>query len=119
MQTDDRQNARRGRWLAPSTGILSLVACYGTLATTAALGALGVTLAVNDAVWAGVIVVFAWLTLPGLWFRGRRHGLLWPIILASLGATMITFAMVVTYVRFIEFAGFALLCNGVYGDWRS
>jgi hypothetical protein len=38
----------------------------------AALGAPGVSLALNDAIWAGVIVVFAWLTLPGLWPRRGR-----------------------------------------------
>jgi hypothetical protein len=104
------KNSRRDRWLAPLTAILSLVAYYGTLLAMAGLGALGVSLALNDAIWAGVIVVFVWLSLPGLWLRRRRHGLLWPIMLAAVGATMITFAMLVTYVRLIELAGFASLC---------
>jgi hypothetical protein len=38
------------RWLAPIAAVLSLLACYGTLAATAILGALGITLALNDAV---------------------------------------------------------------------
>jgi hypothetical protein len=83
------------------------------------LGALGVALALNDAVWAGAIVILAWLGLPALWLRRRRHGLRCPIALATLGATLITFAMTVTYVRLVEFAGFAFLGAGTWLDWRA
>jgi hypothetical protein len=44
-------------WLAAVATTFSLVACYGTLAAIAVLGALGVTIALNEAVWAGAIVL--------------------------------------------------------------
>ncbi len=40
-------------WLALAATLLSLLTCYGTLAAIALLGALGVGIALNEAVWAG------------------------------------------------------------------
>lgn len=107
------------RWLAPLAAALSVLACYGTLAAIATLGALGVTLALNNMIWAGAVVIFAWLALPALWLSRRRHGLLLPLVLAIGGAAMITFVMLVSYVRLIEFTGFMLLCAGIWFDWHG
>ena len=99
--------------------ILSLVAYYGTLLAMAGLGALGVSLALNNAIWAGV--------------KSFSCGSLCQVS-GSEGATMdcsgrscslrsvrrlITFAMLVAYGRLIELAGFALLCVGAYCNSRS
>lgn len=113
------KNERTRDWIAPAAAAMSLVACYGTLAAIALLGALGVTIALNDALWAGAIVVFAWLTLLALWLRKRRNRLLWPIALAAIGVALITFTMMVTYVRVIELVGFVFLCAGTFLDWRA
>tara|TARA_R110002167_G_scaffold58377_5_gene165453 strand:+ start:1300 stop:1671 length:372 start_codon:yes stop_codon:yes gene_type:complete len=106
-------------WVAPTATALSLVACYGTLAAVALLGALGVTIALNEAVWAGAIVVFAWSTLLALWIRRSRHRRHWPIALVAIGVALITFTMMVVYDRVIEFFGFAFLCAGTFLDWRA
>jgi len=111
------QNFVSCRWLAPAMAVQSLLACYGTLATTAVLGMLGVALALNDAVWAGGVVVLAWLAVPPLWLRRRRHGLHAPVALAAIGAALVTFAMAAIYVRLIEIAGFAFLGTGTWLDW--
>lgn len=112
-------NERTRDWIAPAAAAMSLVACYGTLAAIALLGTLGVTIALNDALWAGAIVVFAWLTLLALWLRKRRRRLLGPIALAAIGVALITFTMMVTYERVIELVGFAFLCAGTFLDWRA
>lgn len=104
---------------APAATALSLVACYGTLAAIGLLGALGISIALDEAVWAGAILVFAWLALLALWLRQRRHGRLWPIVLAAIGVALITFTMTITYERAIELAGFAFLCAGTFMDWRA
>lgn len=110
---------RTGDWLAPLATALSLVACYGTLAAIGLPGALGVTIALNEAVWAGAIVLFAGLTFAVLLVRGRRHGRPAPIALAAVGFLLIGFAMLVSYNQIIEFAGFVFLCSGTVLDWRS
>jgi hypothetical protein len=119
------QNTERGvtdkktaDWLAPLATALSLVACYGTLAAIALLGALGVTIALNEAVWAGAIVLFAGLTLAILLVRRRRHGRLAPTALAGVGFLLIGVTMLVAYNQIIEFAGFVFLCAGTVMDWR-
>lgn len=110
---------RKSDWMAPVAAALALIACYGTLAAVGLLGALGVTIVLNQNVWAGVIVVFAWLSLLALWPGWRRHGLLLPIVIAAIGVVMITFTMTAVYEHAIEIAGFAFLCAGTYLDWRG
>lgn len=106
-------------WMAPAAAALSLIACYGTLAAIALLGALGVAITLNEAVWAGAIVVFAWLAAVALWAGRRLHGFLRPFALAAVGAALITFTMTIAYERIIELTGFALLCLGTFLDWRA
>lgn len=106
-------------WRAPLATALSLIACYGTLAAVALLGALGVGIALNEAVWAGAIVLFAALAVAALVLRWRRHGRGVPVILSAAGLALIVFAMYVSYSLTAELGGFALLCLGTYADWRG
>lgn len=106
-------------WVALAATLLSLLTCYGTLAAIALLGALGVGIALNEAVWAGGIVLFAALAVAALALRWRRHGRALPVGLALAGLGLIAFAMYVRYSLPAELAGFALLCAGTYIDWRG
>jgi hypothetical protein len=106
-------------WLALAATLLSLLTCYGTLAAIALLGALGVGIALNEAVWAGGIVLFAALAVAALALRWRRHGRVLPVGLGLAGLALIAFAMYVSYSLPAEMAGFALLCAGTYFDWRG
>jgi hypothetical protein len=110
---------KTGDWLAPLATALSFVACYGTLAAIGLLGALGVTIALNEAVWAGAIVLFAGLTFAVLLVCRRRHGRLFPTALAGVGFLLIGFSMLVSYNQLIEFGGFVFLCAGTVLDSRS
>ena len=106
-------------WLAPAATLLSLLTCYGTLAAIALLGALGVGIALNEAIWAGGIVLFAALAVAALALGWRRHRRVLPVALGLAGLALIAFAMYVIYSLAAELAGFALLCAGTYLDWRG
>jgi len=106
-------------WHAPLATALSLIACYSTLAAIALLGALGVGIALNEAVWAGAIVLFAALAVVALALRWRRHGRALPVLLGGAGLALIGFAMYVSYSLPAELGGFALLCLGTWADWHG
>ncbi len=110
------KNSRFG-WFAGAATVLSLVACYGTLVVISLLGVLGVTIAINKALWAGAIVAFAALAVGGLGLGLVRHRHPWPILVGGFGAVAIGYAMYVHYARLIELAGFVLLCIAAFWDW--
>lgn len=105
-------------WLPGAAALLSLVACYGTLAVLAALGALGVAIALDEAVWAALILAFAALAVLGLALGLARHGRPWPLLVGLAGAAAIAYAFYVDYSRPAELAGFALLLAAAVWDRR-
>lgn len=113
--------------LAPAGTLLSLLACYGTLAVVGALSLMGITIAVNEHVWAGAIVVFALIAVFGVTVGYRRHRTLGPIIIAAVGAMFVTMAMygseqIQAVLGFpsliIEITGFVVLVAAAIWDWR-
>lgn len=105
--------------IAPVATALSLVACYGTIVAVALLGALGVSIALNEAAWAGVIVLFAGLAAVAIVIRWRRHRQHLSVVLAAVGFLLIAYAMFVSYSPITELGGFVLLCAGTVIDWRT
>jgi hypothetical protein len=103
---------------APVTLALSLIACYGTLAALAALSALGVTLALDSGVWAGVIVFFAVLAAAAVALGTRRHGSTLPVLPAAAGVALLGYVMFGDFNRLLELAAFALLGAAVFWDYR-
>ena len=108
----------RDGWFAPAATALALLACYGTLVTIALLGLLGVSIALNETVWGLAIVGLSGLTLLALLNRLRRHGRRAPVVMAVPGFLLIGFAMLISYDRLAELAGFGFLCAGAILDWR-
>jgi len=111
------KSSKIGR-LAGIGTILSLVTCYGTLALVGVLGALGITIAVNNAIWAGAIVGFAVLAVIGLALGYRRHHKPAALIIGLTGAALISYTMLADYSRVIELSGFALLALAAFWDRR-
>jgi hypothetical protein len=97
---------------------LSLLACYGTLAALAALSALGVTLALNPVIWAGVIVLFAVLAAAAVALGARRHGSMLPVLPSLAGVALLGYVMIGRFDRVLEFVAFALLGAAVFWDYR-
>jgi arsenite methyltransferase len=106
-------------WLATLATAFSLIACYGTLAAVALLGVLGVTISLNESIWAGAIVLFAGLAFVALVIRWRSHRRSAPVLLAGIGLLLIAYTMLVSYERTIELVGFVFLCAGTVVDWRT
>ena len=87
--------------------LLSIVACYGTLAFVSILSLIGITIDIHTGLWAGVITFFAWLAVAGVGSSFRRNRAVGPLLVATVGAVLITWAMFVSFNRIIEVAGFA------------
>lgn len=122
-QTLRRMNPRRGwhairqRGLVGMAGlILALLTCYGTLAATALLPMFGVSLALNEGVWAGAIAVFTLLTAVAVVAGMRRHRFVGPAILALAGAGIVMYSLYIHYQVLVELAGFILLSGGAGWD---
>lgn len=105
--------------LAPFATAFSLIACYGTISAIALLGALGVTIALNEAAWAGAIVLFAGLAAAAIFMRWRKHRQHLPLTLAAFGFLLIAYAMYISYSPITELGGFVFLCAGTFLDWRK
>ena len=108
----------RRRIAGPTALLLSLLACYGTLAAVAALAALGVTLVVNPGIWAGAIVLFAVIATVIVGLGIRRHGSVAPLVPALAGTALLAYVMFVSFDRAFELIAFALLAGAVYWDYR-
>jgi SAM-dependent methyltransferase len=111
-----RALARRG--LAGTVAlILSVLACYGTLAATALLSLAGMTLAINPALWAGTIVALGALAAAAVAAGVRRHGSHAALGLALAGLAALAYVQFVDYSVGFELVAFGLLAAGVAVDF--
>lgn len=115
----DTRTERGAGLLAPAGTILSILACYGTLAVVGALSLMGITLTVNEGLWAGAIVLFALVAFAGLFLGWRVHRTLSPVLLGALGTGMILWTMTGAYSRSVEITGFVCLAAAAWLDWRA
>ena len=53
--TGTADSAHRFDWLAGVATLLAILACYGTIVLIGALSLLGMTLAIHEGAWAGVV----------------------------------------------------------------
>ena len=106
-------------WLAPAATVLAVLSCYGTAVLIGSLSLLGITLALDPAIWAAAITVFAALAAVAIALSGRRHRLAGPALAAALGLGLILWTMYGSYSRVVEFAGFILLVAAALWDRRA
>lgn len=105
----------RGLWGAVAAAV-SLIACYGTLALVGLLAMFGLTVSVNEAIWAAAIAGAAVVAVVATGLNAWRHRQPWPLMVAGLGASLVVYAMFGMYDPVIEGAGFALLIGAVALD---
>ena len=98
---------------------MALLACYGTLALVGLMSALGVGLAVDEGVWAGAILLFAWLVCVVIALGPRKHGSFGPLVIGLAGSGLLTYTMLLDYRLAIELAGFALLAFATGYDYHQ
>lgn len=107
------------RWLGRYSGVavvLSIVACYGTLALVALLSLAGATVSLHEGAWATVVVVLVWVAVLAMAVNLQWHRSFGPFILADLGALLVTWVMFVDFNRTMELSGFALLIVAALWD---
>ena len=105
-------------WQAGVATGLAIVACYGTAFAVAILAAFGVSVVLNQHLWAGLIVSFMIIALIALARSWRRHRRIGPLALAAGGGILIVWVMYGSYSRQIELVGFLLLSLASFWDWR-
>lgn len=109
----------RRRGLSGVVGfVLALFSCYGTLAVVALMSAMGVTMAVNEGVWAGAIVAASALTTAIIGLGMRKHRSAIPLMIAILGTALITYTMFFEYALVVEIIGFTLLGAATLYDFN-
>jgi len=109
----------KASWFPRATTALAVLSCYGTTALIGLLSLLGVTLAINEGVCAGVIAILAALAAVAIAVSYRRHRIVGPTVVAALGLGLILWVMFGSYSRVIELAGFVLLIAAALWDWRA
>ncbi len=106
-------------WFPRAATALAVLSCYGTTVVIGLLSLLGVSLALDEGVWAGAISVFAALAAVAIAVSYRRHRIIGPTVVAALGLGLILWVMYGSYSRVSELAGFALLVAATLWDWRA
>ncbi len=109
---------RRGR-LGVAAIVLSVVACYGTLALITGLSAFGIALAPDETLLKTVIAAFALLAAMAVVAGRRRRGSALPVVLATAGAALLVYLLFVRFDRTVEVLAFVLLALAVFIDWRG
>jgi len=109
----------KASWLPRVATVLAILSCYGTTVLIGLLSLLGLSLAVDERVWAGAISVFAALAAVAIAASYRRRHSIGPGAVAVGGLALILWVMYGSYSRIIELAGFALLIVATLWDWRA
>lgn len=110
---------QRLTWMPAIATALSMTSCYGTLIAISLLSVAGISIKLNDTAWATTIVVFAVLAIVAIAIRNFKNNNFGPIILASLGAGLVTYAMFISYSVSVEIIGFALLLLATIWDFLA
>jgi SAM-dependent methyltransferase len=126
VQVARRCNPRRAvrslrrRGLAGTAAlVLSMLACYGTFAATAALSLVGIGVAIDPAAWSATILALGFAAVVAVGAGTRKHGRLIPLAAAVAGGAILAYAHVVEFSYVLELAGFAVLGSAVFLDLRA
>ncbi len=107
------------RSLLPSLAVISaLLVCKGLLYGTALLAAIGVAVNIPPGPWAIAVDLAVVFAVVAFWFSRRRHGIVWPTLLASLGAILVVGYMHGAVHVELEWAGLILLLVAAVLDWN-
>ncbi len=116
MMSDGRS---RTFWLPGMATALAILSCYGTTVLIALLSLLGISLAIDERVWAGAISLLAALATNTIALSYRRHRVVGPIALGAIGLILILWVMYGTNNPGLELAWFVFLIAATLWDWRA
>lgn len=114
-----KRDGGRAGWLPGAATVLAIVSCYGTAAALTLVSLLGISIAIDERVWAGVIALFAALSVVAIAMSYRHHRKVGPVALAGLGLALILWVMYGSYNRVLELVGFSLLAAATVWDWKA
>ncbi len=108
------------RSLLPSLAVISaLLVCKGLLYGTVLLAVLGVAIDIPPGPWAIAVDIAVALAVVAFWFNRRRHGMVWPTLLAALGAILVIGYMHGPVPAELEWAGLILFVVAAFVDWKA
>lgn len=114
------QTAGGRQRLLPSLAVLSaLIVCKGLLYGTALLAIIGVSADIPLGPWAAAVDIAVIIVVLTFWFSRRRHGMLWPTLLALLGALLVIGRMHGPVPVELEWMGLVLLLVAAVIDWQA
>jgi len=116
-----RDGSREASGFPRAATALADLSCCGTAAVIGLLSLLGVSLALDEGIWAGAISLFAALATIAIAIARsyRRHLIVGPAVVAALGLGLILWTMYGAYSRVVELVGFVLLKAATLWDWRA
>ena len=106
-------------WLGSVTGLLTVSACYGTLATVALLSVIGISIEINEGLLVKLISGLLILTLAGMVYSYRAHRNLCPLLLSIASAALLLWVFYGVYSKPLELTGFIVLVIASVWDFCS
>ena len=114
-----RNGGSKIAWLPGAATALGVFSCYGTMILVGLLALLGISLAVDERIWATAVGVLSLLAAIAIALSYRRHRVIGPVIFAAIGAVLVLWVIYGSYSRVIEFFGFGFLVIATLWDWRA
>ncbi|MCH4565590.1 hypothetical protein MKP05_21085 [Halomonas sp. EGI 63088] len=111
--------AGRQSFLPSLTVIAALVVCKGLLYGTALLALIGVTVDIPPGPWSVAVDIAVVGATIAFWSNRRRHGMIWPTLIAALGAILVISRMHGQVPEALEWTGLSLLVVAALLDWRA
>lgn len=108
------------RSLLPSLAVVSaLVLCKGLLYGTALLALIGFSVDIPPGPWAVAVDIAVILAVIAFWYNRHRHGLIWPTLIAAIGAILVIGRMHGFVSSVLEWAGLILIVVAAFIDWKA
>jgi hypothetical protein len=98
--------------------IAALVVCKGLLYGTALLAVIGIAVDIPPGPWAVAVDIAVVGATVAFWFNRRRHGMIWPSLIAALGAVLVIGRMHGQVPEVLEWTGLGLLVVAALLDWK-
>ncbi len=96
--------------------ILALLACYGTLGLVGILSLVGVSVSINNGLWAITISVFYGFAVAIIALGARHHRVYGPTALGLIGFAVILWVMFGSYNWIVELLAFIILIASALWD---
>lgn len=116
----ERLKGRRNTSLVGAlAALVAFLSCYGTLGLVLVLSLLGVSLGVDETLWAVTILIATAVAVLATAVGYPKHRSTLPLLLVCAGAVLIFYALLGSYHVLLEGLGFVLLIAGVAMDFAN